>query len=116
MKLEAFRQLTDTLRQRPPGINASVNKLVTCELNHQLARAALEVLGDYGWLAKQDARVADDGAWPQRLHVRARPHHRRRHGAGAEEHHRRARARHAAGGAARVSGSGAAGPEKALTD
>ena len=64
MKLEAFRQLTDTLRQRPPGINASVNKLVTCELNHQLARAALEVLGDYGWLAKQDTRVADDGAWP----------------------------------------------------
>src|SRR4029078_11186260 len=64
MKLEAFRQLTDTLRQRPPGINASVNKLVTCELNHQLARAALEVLGDYGWLPKQDARVADAGSWP----------------------------------------------------
>jgi alkylation response protein AidB-like acyl-CoA dehydrogenase len=64
MKLEAFRQLTDALRQRPPGINASVNKLVTCELNHQLARAALEILGDYGWLAKQDPRVADAGSWP----------------------------------------------------
>jgi alkylation response protein AidB-like acyl-CoA dehydrogenase len=64
MKLEAFRQLTDALRNRPPGINASVNKLVTCELNHQLARAALEILGDYGWLAKQDPRVADGGTWP----------------------------------------------------
>jgi alkylation response protein AidB-like acyl-CoA dehydrogenase len=64
MKLEAFRQLTDTLRKRPPGINASVNKLVTCELNHQLARSALEILGDYGWLGKKDARVADDGTWP----------------------------------------------------
>ena len=64
MKLEAFRQLTDALRKRPPGINASVNKLVTCELNHQLARSALEILGDYGWLAKKDPRVADDGAWP----------------------------------------------------
>jgi len=64
MKLEAFRQLTDTLRKRPPGINASVNKLVTCELNHQLARAALEILGDYGWLAKRDPRVADAGTWP----------------------------------------------------
>lgn len=64
MKLEAFRQLTDTLRKRPPGINASVNKLVTCELNHQLARAALEILGDYGWLGKKDPRVADTGTWP----------------------------------------------------
>ncbi len=64
MKLEAFRQLTDTLRKRPPGINASVNKLVTCELNHQLARAALEILGDYGWLGKKDPRVADAGTWP----------------------------------------------------
>ncbi len=64
MKLEAFRQLTDTLRKRGPGINASVNKLVTCELNHQLSRAALEILGDYGWLGKRDARVADGGAWP----------------------------------------------------
>jgi alkylation response protein AidB-like acyl-CoA dehydrogenase len=64
MKLEAFRQLTDTLRKRGPGINASVNKLVTCELNHQISRAALEILGDYAWLGKKDARVADDGAWP----------------------------------------------------
>ena len=64
MKLEAFRQLTDALRKRPPGINASVNKLVTCELNHQLARAALEILGDYGWLGKRDPRVADAGTWP----------------------------------------------------
>jgi alkylation response protein AidB-like acyl-CoA dehydrogenase len=64
MKLEAFRQLTDALRKRPPGINASVNKLVTCELNHQLARSALEILGDYGWLGKKDARTADGGTWP----------------------------------------------------
>jgi alkylation response protein AidB-like acyl-CoA dehydrogenase len=64
MKLEAFRQLTDALRKRPPGINASVNKLVTCELNHQISRAALEILGDYGWLAKKDPRVADAGTWP----------------------------------------------------
>jgi alkylation response protein AidB-like acyl-CoA dehydrogenase len=64
MKLEAFRQLTDSLRERGPGINASVNKLVSCELNHQISRAALEILGDYAWLGKKDARVADDGAWP----------------------------------------------------
>jgi alkylation response protein AidB-like acyl-CoA dehydrogenase len=64
MKLEGYRQLTDTLRNRPPGINASVNKLVTCELNHQIDRAALEVMGEAGWLTKKDPRVRDAGIWP----------------------------------------------------
>ena len=64
MKLEGYRQLTDTLRKRPPGINASVNKLVTCELNHQIDRAALEVIGEAGWLTKKDPRVRDAGIWP----------------------------------------------------
>jgi alkylation response protein AidB-like acyl-CoA dehydrogenase len=64
MKLEAYRQLTDTLRGRPPGIAASVNKLVTTELNHDLARAALEILGSYGPLDRRSRRVKDRGAWP----------------------------------------------------
>ncbi len=64
MKLEAYRQLTDTLRGRRPGISASVNKLVTTELNHDLARAALEILGSYGPLARTDKRVRDGGIWP----------------------------------------------------
>jgi alkylation response protein AidB-like acyl-CoA dehydrogenase len=64
MKLEAYRQLTDTLRKRPPGIAASVNKLVTCELNHDLAKAAMEVMGSYGWLSKKDRRARDGGLWP----------------------------------------------------
>jgi alkylation response protein AidB-like acyl-CoA dehydrogenase len=64
MKLEGYRQLTDALRKRPPGINASVNKLVTCELNHQIDRAALEVMGEAGWLTKKDSRVRDAGVWP----------------------------------------------------
>ena len=64
MKLEAYRQLTDTLRGRPPGIAASVNKLVTTELNHDLARAALEILGSYGPLDRRSARARDHGAWP----------------------------------------------------
>jgi alkylation response protein AidB-like acyl-CoA dehydrogenase len=64
MKLEAYRQLTDALRKRPPGIAASVNKLVTCELNHDLARAALELMGPTGWLGRKDPRVRDGGIWP----------------------------------------------------
>src|SRR2546430_12681130 len=38
MKLEAYRQLTDALRKRPPGISASGNKLVTTQLDHHLPR------------------------------------------------------------------------------
>jgi alkylation response protein AidB-like acyl-CoA dehydrogenase len=64
MKLEAYRQLTDTLRGRPHGISASVNKLVTTELNHDLARAALELLGSYGPLGRRDPRARDRGVWP----------------------------------------------------
>ena len=64
MKLEAYRQLTDALRGRPSGISASVNKLVTTELNHDLARAALEILGSYGPLGRHDRRVRDRGIWP----------------------------------------------------
>ncbi len=64
MKLEAYRQLTDALRKRPPGISASVNKLVTTELNHDIARAALDILGSYGPLHKRDPRARDGGVWP----------------------------------------------------
>src|SRR5437879_3864921 len=64
MKLEAYRQLTDTLRGRSPGIAASVSKLVTTELNHDLAEAALDILGSYGPLARGNRRARDGGAWP----------------------------------------------------
>ena len=64
MKLEAYRQLTDTLRKRTPGIAASVSKLVTTELNHDIAHAALDILGSYGPLDKHDPRARDAGVWP----------------------------------------------------
>ncbi len=64
MKLEAYRRLTETIRRRPPGIAASVTKLVTTELNHDLAEAALEILGSYGPLGRHDPRARDGGTWP----------------------------------------------------
>ena len=64
MKLEAFRQLTDAIQGRRPGISAAVNKLVATELNHDLAKAALEILGSYGPLGRHDARARDRGIWP----------------------------------------------------
>ncbi|MBI3781940.1 MAG: acyl-CoA dehydrogenase family protein [Deltaproteobacteria bacterium] len=64
MKYHAFRQLTDSIRGRPPGIGASVNKLVSTELNHDIAAAALEIMGSYGTLARKSNHVVDRGTWP----------------------------------------------------
>jgi alkylation response protein AidB-like acyl-CoA dehydrogenase len=64
MKYHSLRQLTDALKGRKPGIGASVNKLVSTELNHDIAALALELLGNYGPLARTASRVADRGIWP----------------------------------------------------
>jgi alkylation response protein AidB-like acyl-CoA dehydrogenase len=64
MKLHSYRQLTDVVRGRKPGIAASVNKLVSTELNHDIAALALELLGSYGPLARSASLVADRGVWP----------------------------------------------------
>jgi alkylation response protein AidB-like acyl-CoA dehydrogenase len=64
MKLHAFRQLTDTIKKRSPGIGASVNKLVSTELNHDIAALAMEVMGSYGSLARSSRHVVDRGSWP----------------------------------------------------
>jgi alkylation response protein AidB-like acyl-CoA dehydrogenase len=64
MKYHAFRQLTDTIKRRPPGIGASVNKLVSTELNHDIAAMALEVMGSYGLLERHARHVVDRGSWP----------------------------------------------------
>jgi alkylation response protein AidB-like acyl-CoA dehydrogenase len=63
MKYHAYRQLTDAIRKRPPGIGASVNKLVSTELNHDIAALALDVMGAYGSLSRGSRRVVDHGDW-----------------------------------------------------
>ena len=47
---------------RSPGIAASVNKLVSTELNHDIAGAALEIMGNYGPLARKLARTSSTAA------------------------------------------------------
>ena len=48
MRLHAYRELTDAARGRPPGLPALVTKLVSTELNHDLAELALDLLGAQG--------------------------------------------------------------------
>lgn len=63
MKYHSFRQLTDTLKQRSPGIGASVNKLVSTELNHDIAAAALDIMGSRGLVGSHAKDVVDRGMW-----------------------------------------------------
>ena len=49
-----MRQLTDQIRGKNPGVEAMINKLVGTELNHDLATAAMEAMGDYSMLSRDD--------------------------------------------------------------
>jgi len=64
MRFHALRQLTDQIRGRNPGVEAMINKLVGTELNHDLAIAAMEAMGDYSMMAREDEAVLDHGYWP----------------------------------------------------
>jgi alkylation response protein AidB-like acyl-CoA dehydrogenase len=64
MKYHMLRQLTDSIQGRNPGLAAMVNKLVGTELNHDLATAAMDVMGDYAMLARGEQSALDHGFWP----------------------------------------------------
>jgi len=63
MKYHSYRQLTDALKGRPPGVAAMVNKLVGTELNHDICALALELLNSYAPLNRGSAHVIDHGTW-----------------------------------------------------
>ncbi|MEW6300055.1 MAG: acyl-CoA dehydrogenase [Thermodesulfobacteriota bacterium] len=63
MKYHSYRQLTDAITGRPPGIGAMVNKLVGTELNHDICTLALELLGSYAPLNRGAPHVVDHGNW-----------------------------------------------------
>ena len=95
MKYHMLRQLTDQVRGRNPGIEAMVNKLVGTELNHDIATAAMEAMGDYAMLARGEEEAIGSRVLALRMDVLAGPGDRRRHLAYPEKHHRRARAQDA---------------------
>ncbi|HEY8514599.1 MAG TPA: acyl-CoA dehydrogenase family protein [Candidatus Binatia bacterium] len=65
MKYHSLKQLSDAIHGRSPGIGASINKLVTTELNHDICAAALDILGSFGPLAKNAPHVERRGSWPK---------------------------------------------------
>ncbi|GBD25860.1 Putative acyl-CoA dehydrogenase FadE17 [bacterium HR30] len=63
MRYHAYRQLTDTILGRPRGIAASVNKLVSTELNHDITVCALNLLGSYATQTSESKFAVDGGRW-----------------------------------------------------
>jgi alkylation response protein AidB-like acyl-CoA dehydrogenase len=64
LRFHCYRQLTDQIHARQPGMESMVNKLVGTELNHDIATAAMELMGDYSMLARKQETVLDRGFWP----------------------------------------------------
>lgn len=63
MKYHSYRQLTDVIQGRSPGVGAMVNKLVGTELNHDVCTLALEIMNSYAPLNRGAAHVIDHGTW-----------------------------------------------------
>ena len=96
MEFHGLRLLTAGLKGEDPGVARLIVKLMGCELNHQLAAFAIDALGELGILYSGSPHLRRGRHLAVELHVRSRPHHRRRHGADSEEHHFRTRPWHAA--------------------
>jgi alkylation response protein AidB-like acyl-CoA dehydrogenase len=64
LRFHCYRQLTDQIHSRQPGMESMINKLVGTELNHDIATAAMEIMGDYSMLARKQDAVLDRGFWP----------------------------------------------------
>ena len=63
MKYHSYRQLTNAIKGRPPGVGAMVNKLVGTELNHDICALALEIMNSYAPLKKGAVHVINYGTW-----------------------------------------------------
>ncbi len=63
MKYHSMRLLTCALRREPPGVAGLVVKLQGCELSHQIAALALEVMGELGVLFHRSKYERAHGFW-----------------------------------------------------
>ena len=63
MKYHSLRMLTDRLKKRPPDAAALVVKLNGCQLNHDIAKLAIDAMQETGTLKRGSRRARSDGAW-----------------------------------------------------
>jgi alkylation response protein AidB-like acyl-CoA dehydrogenase len=63
MRFHDMRMLTARLRGEPPGTAALVTKLAGCELSHQIAALAVDVMGELGVLYEGSPHERAGGRW-----------------------------------------------------
>lgn len=67
MQANGMRVTTSSLKRESPGMAGLIIKLQGCELNHQLAALANDVMGELGLLYGDTPRIRDRGNWQRRF-------------------------------------------------
>jgi alkylation response protein AidB-like acyl-CoA dehydrogenase len=63
MKFNGMRILSSTLKGEDPGLAGWIVKLQGCEINHQMAAMAIDIMGEAGILYDESPYLRDDGEW-----------------------------------------------------
>jgi len=63
LRLSSLRHFTALAQGRPPGAEASVQKLYWSELDQRFHRLAVDLQGAFGQLIEGSPRAVDDGGW-----------------------------------------------------
>ena len=66
MKFNGMRVLSKFAKDEEPGLPRWLVKLQGCELNHQMAKMAIDALGEVGVLYDDSPYLQDEGRWQQR--------------------------------------------------
>lgn len=66
MQANGMRVMTHRLKQESPGLAGLIIKLEGCELNHELARLAIDAMGELGLLYGDTPYLRDHGSWQSR--------------------------------------------------
>jgi alkylation response protein AidB-like acyl-CoA dehydrogenase len=67
MQYHGLRLLTHQLKKEDPGLARLIVKLQGCELNHQLAAFAIDIMGELGVLYGNSKYLRDNGLWQFRF-------------------------------------------------
>jgi len=66
MQANGLRITTHNLKKESAGLAGLVVKLMGCELNHEIARLAIDALGELGVMYEQGEHLRADGSWQAR--------------------------------------------------
>jgi alkylation response protein AidB-like acyl-CoA dehydrogenase len=67
MQYHGLRLVTHQIKKEDPGLARLIVKLQGCELNHQLAGFAIDILGEIGVLYDGSKYLRDQGSWQYRF-------------------------------------------------